>query len=334
MTVAPLTQRWSTRAIARPALPARLRRVEWRRQFTRPVLAGVTALGVLLWIQYILMFPIAIDGHAYFAADSVHLYVRPVGSPDAYFYSPVFAQVLAPFQSLGWDTFRTIWRLAELAALTAFVGPFIGLALFVGPLAGEVNLANIHLLLAAAMVAGFRWPAAWSFVLLTKVTPGIGLLWFAVRREWRSLGIALGATALIATVSIVFAPGLWVDWIGTLYGAKAPVGETVVLNIPLGLRVLAAAALVAWGARTDQRWTVIVAGFIALPLTWIDATSMLAAIPLAILTVRRTDGMGWLGCRLGLLQEQLDQSGHAHVQRRWAPIGVEAPGVGGFADLP
>ena len=43
-----------------------------------------------------------------------------------------------------------------------------------------------------AIVLGFRWPFTWAFVLLTKVTPGVGLLWFAVRREWRSLAIALG----------------------------------------------------------------------------------------------------------------------------------------------
>ena len=286
MTVASLVQRWPARVVARPALPARLQHVEWRRQFTRPLLVGLTALGVLLWIQYILMFPIAIDGHAYFVANPANLYARPEGASDAYFYSPAFAQLMAPLQAQGWDVFRTVWRIAELAALTALVGPFIGLALFVGPLAGEINLANIHLLLAAAMVAGFRWPAAWSFVLLTKITPGIGLLWFVVRREWRSLGIALGATALIAGVSLLLAPGLWVDWIIALITAKAPLGQMVVLNIPLGLRVLAGAALVAWGARRDQRWTVIVAGFIALPLTWLYATSMLAAIPAAILSRR------------------------------------------------
>ncbi len=49
---------------------------------------------------------------------------------------------------------------------------------------------------------GFRYPAAWSLILLTKITPGIGLLWFAVRREWRALAIALGATAAIASVSL------------------------------------------------------------------------------------------------------------------------------------
>ena len=42
-----------------------------------------------------------------------------------------------------------------------------------------------------------RHPAAWAFPLLTKVTTGVGVLWFAFRRDWRSLGIAIGATAVI-----------------------------------------------------------------------------------------------------------------------------------------
>ena len=46
---------------------------------------------------------------------------------------------------------------------------------------------NIHVLLAVTILAGFRYPGAWSFVVLTKVTPGIGLLWFAIRREWGAL---------------------------------------------------------------------------------------------------------------------------------------------------
>ena len=50
---------------------------------------------------------------------------------------------------------------------------------------------------------GFRYPWTWGFVLLTKVTPGIGLLWFAVRREWRALAIALGVTGVIVAVSLV-----------------------------------------------------------------------------------------------------------------------------------
>ena len=38
----------------------------------------------------------------------------------------------------------------------------------------ELAGGNIHLLLAAAIVLGFRWPATWSLVLLTKVTPVSG----------------------------------------------------------------------------------------------------------------------------------------------------------------
>ena len=60
------------------------------------------------------------------------------------------------------------------------------------PVALELYHGNIHLLMAAAIVLGFRYPIGWSFLLLTKVTPGVGLVWFAVRREWRPLIIALG----------------------------------------------------------------------------------------------------------------------------------------------
>jgi len=49
---------------------------------------------------------------------------------------------------------------------------------------------------------------------LTKVTPGVGLVWFAVRREWRSLAIAATATAVVVAVSAAVAPGAWAGWIG------------------------------------------------------------------------------------------------------------------------
>jgi len=52
----------------------------------------------------------------------------------------------------------------------------------------EIRLRRLSIhargLLAVAIAVGFRYPAAWALVLITKVTPGIGLVWFAVRREW------------------------------------------------------------------------------------------------------------------------------------------------------
>ena len=58
----------------------------------------------------------------------------------------------------------------------------------------RAQCGNINLLIVGAVLIGFRYPWAWAFIILTKVTPGIGLLWFLTRREWRHLAIALGAT--------------------------------------------------------------------------------------------------------------------------------------------
>ena len=64
-------------------------------------------------------------------------------------------------------------------------------------MAVELYLGNVHILIAVAILLGFKHPWTWAFVLLTKTTCGVGLLWFVVRREWRSLWIALGATAFL-----------------------------------------------------------------------------------------------------------------------------------------
>jgi hypothetical protein len=127
-------------------------------------------------------------------------------------------------------------------------------------------------------VLGFRYPWTWGFILLTKVTPGIGLLWFAVRREWRQLAIALGVTAVIAVASFAIDRGLWQDWFSALArdsGADlgGPLGISIVIRLPL------AAALVIWGARTNRPWTVPAAATLAMPTLFIAVFSVLAAIP-------------------------------------------------------
>ena len=64
--------------------------------------------------------------------------------------------------------------------------------LFIPFASSEMALGNIHLLLALAIAVGFRSPATWAAVLLTKPTLGVCLLWFLLRGDWRRLGIALG----------------------------------------------------------------------------------------------------------------------------------------------
>ena len=144
--------------------------------------------------------------------------------------------------------------------------------------APELIGGNISLLLAAAIVLGFRWPATWSFVLLTKVTPGVGLLWFVVRREWRSLAIALGATLAFVAASFVLVPGAWPAWIDNLRANAGGSGTWAAVPIPLAIRLPAAVLTVAWGARHDRRWTVPIATMLALPALWYGSLAMLLAV--------------------------------------------------------
>ena len=147
-----------------------------------------------------------------------------------------------------------------MIALALMAGPAIGAALFIPAVAIEINAANINLLIVGAVLLGFRFPWTWAFIILTKVTPGIGLLWFAVRREWRHLAIALGATAVIA-VGVV--RGRALDVASTYLGGLT--GEPDASIFLLWWRLPLAALLVVWGARTDRRWTLVVAVFLALP---------------------------------------------------------------------
>ena len=198
-------------------------------------------------------------------------------SPIAYVYSPAFLQAVSPLTRLPWLAFIGIWTALLLLAVRFLTGPRL---FAVGLLLAAIELVggNISLLLAVAMVIGFRWPAAWAFVLLTKVTPGIGLLWFVVRREWRQLGIALGATALVVVISAVIMPAAWLDWLTLLVSLAGRDGTSAAVPIPFLLRLPIAIAVVVWGARTNRRWAVPVAGMLALPALWYGGLTMLLAV--------------------------------------------------------
>lgn len=128
--------------------------------------------------------------------------------------------------------------------------------------------------MAAAIVLGFRYPGTWAFLILTRMTPGVGVLWFAFRREWRSLAIALGVTALIVLVSYLTVPDLWPQWIASL---RTSVGQSgVEMYGPLWLRLPVALAVLWYAARTDRRWLVPVVCLIAMPNIWALSWALLA----------------------------------------------------------
>ena len=107
---------------------------------------------------------------------------------DGYYYSPAFEFVVGWGRLLPFEVFVAIWRAILLGILVYLAGPFTIFVLFTVPVASEINAGNIQLMLALAVVLGFRWQATWAFVVLTKLTPGIGALWFALRRQWRAFG--------------------------------------------------------------------------------------------------------------------------------------------------
>jgi hypothetical protein len=219
------------------------------------------------------------DARPYWTAifDAPYLTSR-VGDHDAYLYSPAFLQLIAPLRALPWQGFMAAWEIVLMVATLLMVGPVLLGAVLVVTLP-ELLGGNISLLLAAAIVFGFRWPATWAFVLLTKVTPGIGLIWFGVRREWKNLGIALGATAAVVGLSILTTrTGVWSDWINVLAGNATTPITSGSLPVPLLLRAPIGALVIVWGALTNRRWTVPVGCLLALPVIWYGSLAILVGV--------------------------------------------------------
>jgi Glycosyltransferase family 87 len=237
---------------------------------------------------------IGYDAHAYYQAAALDDPYRAtinggfdaVGGLYEYKYPPPLAQVLAPLRMVGvpWPAFLAGWTTLLLVSLAYMGRRWTLLFLLFPPVLGELWLGNLNILLGLAVLIGMRWPAAWAFILLTKITPGIGLLWFLVRREWGQLAIALGATVVVAGLSLVLAPDLWS---GFLEASRTQLAATVdvprqAAPIPLPLRLAVSAVLVTWGARTDRAWVLPIAVGLSVPFLWWNAIAvMVAAVPLA-----------------------------------------------------
>jgi hypothetical protein len=228
----------------------------------------------------------SVDAYAYWTTRSGDLYAAAeTGRIGAYLYSPAFAQALAPIVAfLPVAAFTALWTAINFAALWWLVGRLALPALLFLPISFEIISGNVHLLYAVAIVAGFRYPAAWALMFLTKITPGVGVIWFAVRREWRSLATALGVTGAIVAVSLVLDRAAWEQWIGLLRNDLSGAGQASFatvgwyLAVPLMPRLAVAAGVVAYAAWTDRRWLVPVAVVVSLPVLWLNGLAILAAV--------------------------------------------------------
>jgi hypothetical protein len=259
------------------AMVARLRaRIGPR--YLRTLDLGLRAGFVVALVLFAVYRPVeAVDAHAYWAVDLANPYSRPVATLDAFTYPPPAVIGFWILGHLPWPVFQALWTILIGVALLWLAGPWSIVFLALPVVSSDLYLGNIHILLAAAIVGAFRRPGLWAFVLLTKPTSGVGLLWFLVRREWRDLGIAIGVAGAVVLASALLQPGLWPAWIDYVLrtGVAPDVGTAAWVPIPLLARLPAAVLIVVWGARTNRAWTVPIASMLALPVLWMVGLSMI-----------------------------------------------------------
>jgi len=256
-----------------------MRRSRWQAVGDALTIAGLTYIA-LVWLRIVPYAPPVpdygpmFDARGFWIAWDGGLYDIPWGEYEAYVYSPAFAQLLWPFTLLPWPVFAAGWTLASIGCLFWMRVPWM--IAFPGVI-DDILRGNIHVFLAASIVLAIRKaPAAWSFGILTKVTPAIGLVWHMVRAEWRAVAIALGVTGVIVGVSFAFSADLWLEWFGLLADNADTTARIRVIPLPLVVRLPIGIVLIAYGARTDRAWLVPIGVMLGLPNVWTSSTALLA----------------------------------------------------------
>ena len=260
---------------------------------TRRVLAdGLVVVGLIwfvaayfVWGESATQSPF-VDGLAYWGVDPEAPYATAgVGVSGSFLYTPVAAMAFTAIGLVPQPVFIGLWG-ALILGLTAWLGrpwPRIWLILLL-PISRELLIGQFNVVVTAAIVLGFGRPWLWAVPLLTKVTPGVGILWFAVRQEWRNLAIAVGMAAALAAASFALRPEWWADWIALITRDQGNAAH----QLPY-VRYVIAAAIVAWGARTDRPWTVPLGAFLALPVIYPDSfTFLLGCVAVRYASIRRS----------------------------------------------
>lgn len=163
--------------------------------------------------------------------------------PFAYHYPPPLAQVLAPITLVvPAVAYAVVYRALMLLALWYIAGRralnLLAILAFV-PAAVALRIENVEIFMALAIVLGLqRWPWAFTIGALIKVSPGLGLVYLALRRRWRDLAMASSLGLVIAGVSFVAAPELWRAWLDAITGRADMVGNSIV-PVPYSVRAIA-----------------------------------------------------------------------------------------------
>jgi hypothetical protein len=211
------------------------------------------------------------DFNGIVAGDAYNYWQGQAYSDTHYRYSPAFWWFTRPLQFLPWEWFVAIWTALHLAAI-AWLAPWAILFAF-----DDVIRGNVNTFLAVGVVLAVRGQAwTWALPLLTKVTPGVGLLYHVGRKEWHKLIEAFVWTALVVGWTLLVVPDLWPEWLRAL--SVAPDNYyTVNVLLPLPARLAIGAVLAYLSGR--RPWLLPVAMIFAMPGLLPSSFALLAAIP-------------------------------------------------------
>lgn len=222
-------------------------------------------------------------------------------TPFAYWYPPPLAQVLAPLTSfVGADAFSVAWTILLLACLWWLAGRDVLVALALVaflPVAIELRVRNVHLLMAVLVVLALRrsW-VFWVPAAALKITPVLGVAFLAAAGRWRDAAKVSMLGLVVLGVSVALGPGAWREFLDVV-GIRAGTDGGSILPIPFAIRFVGGAALAVlaglvaagrlgaagrFGAERVRRWAgeaLLVVGLtIANPTLWMTAFSLLVAI--------------------------------------------------------
>lgn len=241
-----------------------------------------------------------------------------------FYYPPPFAILALPFALLPAVLEPGVWIAAMAAAFLAGAAllpvrrevrwAVVLLGGLSWPLAYSLKLGQVGPLLFLVFAAGWRWldrpgrlGAAIALGTIVKIQPGLVLVWAALVRRWRAIGVAVGVLAVAAIAATLLAGlGTWSDYVAVLRQVSAPVttphnftpgaiafqlGAPEVLASALQLVVtIAVIVIVVWTALRSPAeigfLTAATASQLLSPVLW-DHYAVLLLLPVAWLLERR-----------------------------------------------
>ena len=248
--------------------------------FVRRAAWVILSVGGLVPLGWLLTTPgHGFDFYAYWSVDLAHPY-EIADSFGAFHYPPPFVWLFAPLRLVPFELGYWLWTSLSAGALVWLTRRWALAWLLFLPVTTELFHGNIHLLMAAALVLGFRVTPAWAFVGMAKVTTGVIGLWPLLRREWGAVKVLVVTVAIVSIPSLLLTPDLWRQWIDHLFvrGAEPNLWGAEI-GIPILPRFAVALLLIVWGARRDRRWVLAPAITLAMPILWFHSLAVLAALP-------------------------------------------------------